>query len=74
MERQAMCFTISTSSTKVHMGVLQLKGNALLWRKMLLPQLNMVVEAVLGERFKEGFWRSNCERNSLSVSSMSSTP
>jgi hypothetical protein len=47
---------ISTSSMKVCIGGLQLKGSALLWRKMLLPQLNMVVEAVLGERFEEWFW------------------
>jgi hypothetical protein len=33
-----------TSSMKVHIGGLQLKGSALLWGKMLLPQLNMVVE------------------------------
>jgi hypothetical protein len=32
------------------------KGSALLWWKMLLPQLNMVIEAVLWEQFEEWFW------------------
>jgi hypothetical protein len=36
-------------------GSLQLKGSALLWWKTLLPQLNMVIEAVLWERFEEQF-------------------
>jgi len=40
---------------KVSMAVIQLKGSALLWWKMLLPQLNMVVEDVSWELFKEQF-------------------
>jgi hypothetical protein len=38
------------------MVVFQLKGSALLWWKMLLPQLNMVVEDVSWELFEEWFW------------------
>jgi hypothetical protein len=37
------------------MEVFQLKGSTLLWWKMLLPQLNMVVECVSWELFKERF-------------------
>jgi hypothetical protein len=55
LEIEVMCFTVTTSSTKVCIGDLQLKGTALLWRKTLLPQLNMVVKVVLGEQFKERF-------------------
>jgi hypothetical protein len=40
---------------KVHMVVFQLKGSALLWWKMLLPQLNMVVEDLSWELFEEWF-------------------
>jgi hypothetical protein len=49
----ASCLAIMTSSKKVHIGSVQLKGSALLWRKALLPQLNMVVKVVLGERFRD---------------------
>jgi hypothetical protein len=44
-----------TSNMKVHMAVLQLKGSSLLWWKMLLPQLNMVVEDVSRELFEDWF-------------------
>ena len=37
------------------MAVFQLKGSALLWWKMLLPQLNMVVENVSWELVEEWF-------------------
>jgi hypothetical protein len=37
------------------MEVFQLKGSALLWWKMLLPQLNMVVEDMSWELFEEWF-------------------
>jgi hypothetical protein len=37
------------------MVVFQLKGSALLWWKMLLPQLNMAVEDVSWELFEERF-------------------
>jgi hypothetical protein len=40
---------------KVHKVVFQLNGHALLWWKMLLPQLNMVVEDVSWELFEERF-------------------
>jgi hypothetical protein len=40
---------------KVCMVIFQLKGRALLWWKMLLPQLNMVVEDVSWELFEERF-------------------
>jgi hypothetical protein len=40
---------------KVCMMVLQLKGSALLWWKMLLLQLNMAVEDVSWELFEERF-------------------
>jgi hypothetical protein len=48
LENMAMCFTLRdyTSNMKVHMMVFQLKGSTLLWWKMLLPQLNMVIEDV----------------------------
>jgi hypothetical protein len=52
-----MCFTLRdyTSNMKVCMEVFQLKGSALLWWKTLLPQLNMVVEDMSWELFKEQF-------------------
>jgi hypothetical protein len=37
------------------MAVFQLKGSTLLWWKMLLPQLNMVVEDVSWELLEEWF-------------------
>jgi hypothetical protein len=37
------------------MAVFQLKGSSLLWWKMLLPQLNMVIEDVTWELFEEWF-------------------
>jgi hypothetical protein len=76
LENMAMCFSLRdyTSNMKVCMVVFQLKGSALLWWKMLLPQLNMVVEDVSWELFEEWFGRGICLRNSLSVSSMSSMP
>jgi hypothetical protein len=48
LENMEMCFTLCdyTSNMKFHMEVFQLKGSALLWWKMLLPQLNMVIEDV----------------------------
>jgi hypothetical protein len=57
LENMAMCFALRnyTSNMKVHMAVFQLKGSALLWWKMLLPQLNMVVEDVSWELFEEWF-------------------
>jgi hypothetical protein len=53
----AMCVALRdyTSKMKVCMVVFQLKGSALLWRKMLLPQLNMVVKDVSWELSKERF-------------------
>jgi hypothetical protein len=43
-----MCFVLRdcTSNMKVFMEVFQLKGSALLWWKILIPQLSMVVEDV----------------------------
>jgi hypothetical protein len=57
LENMAMCFALRdyTSNMKVCMVVFQLKGSALLWWKMLLPQLNMVVEDVSWELFEEWF-------------------
>ena len=57
LENMAMCFALHdyTSNMKVHMAVFQLKGIALIWWKMLLPQLNMVVEDVSWELFEEQF-------------------
>jgi hypothetical protein len=57
LENMAMCFALHdcTSNMKVRMVVFQLKGSALLWWKMLLPQLNMVVEDVSWELFEERF-------------------
>jgi hypothetical protein len=57
LENMAKCFTPHdyTSNMKFHMVVFQLKGSALLWWKMLLPQLNMVVEDVSWELFEEWF-------------------
>jgi hypothetical protein len=76
LENMAMCFALRdyTSNMKVCMVVFQLKGSALLWWKMLLPQLNMVVEDVSWELFEERFGRGICQRNSLSANSMSSMP
>jgi hypothetical protein len=57
LENMAMCFSLHdyTSNMKVCMAVFQLKGSALLWWKMLLPQLNMVFEDVSWELFEERF-------------------
>jgi hypothetical protein len=57
LENMAMCFTLRdyTSNMKVRMAVFQLKGSALLWWKVLLPQLNMAVEDVSWELFEERF-------------------
>jgi hypothetical protein len=40
---------------KVRMAVFNLKGSALLWWKMLLLQLNMVIEDVSWKMFEEWF-------------------
>ena len=40
---------------KVYMTIYQLKGSTLLWWKMLLLQLNMVVEDVSWKLFEERF-------------------
>jgi hypothetical protein len=76
LENMVMCFTLCdyTSNMKFHMVVFQLKGSALLWWKTLLPQLNMVVEDVSWELFRNGSRRGTCPRNSLSSNLMSSTP
>jgi hypothetical protein len=52
-----MCFELHdyNSNMKVFMAVFQLKGSALLWWKMLLPQLNMVVKDVSWKLFEERF-------------------
>jgi hypothetical protein len=57
LENMEMCFALRdyTSNMKVRMAVFQLKGSALLWWKMLLPQLNMVIEDVSWELFEERF-------------------
>jgi hypothetical protein len=57
LENMEMCFALRdyTSNMKVHMAIFQLKGSALLWWKMLLPQLNMVIEDVSWELFEERF-------------------
>jgi hypothetical protein len=57
LENMAMCFAFRdyTSNMKVRMVVFRLKWSALLWWKMLLPQLNMVVEDVSWELFEERF-------------------
>jgi hypothetical protein len=57
LENMVMCFALReyTSNTKFHLKVFQLRGSALLWWKMLLPQLNMVVEDVSWELFDERF-------------------
>jgi hypothetical protein len=57
LENMAMCFKLRdyTSNMKVHMAVFQLKGNTLLWWKVLLLQLNMAVEDVSWELFEERF-------------------
>jgi hypothetical protein len=46
-------FAITTSSMKVHLVVFQLKGSTLLWRKMLWPLLNINVDDMSWELFKE---------------------
>jgi hypothetical protein len=44
-----------TSIMKVSMVVFQLNGNTLLWRKTLLPHLNMTIDDVSWELFEEWF-------------------
>jgi hypothetical protein len=55
LENMAMCFALRdyTSNMKVFMAVFQLKGSALPWWTTLLPQLNMAIEDVSWELFKE---------------------
>ena len=57
LENMAMCFALCdyTSYMKVYMTVFQLKGSSLLWWKTVLPQVNMIVEDVSWELFKEQF-------------------
>jgi hypothetical protein len=57
LENILMCFTLHkyTSNMKVCREVFQMKGSALLWWKTLLPQLNMAVEDMSWELFKEQF-------------------
>jgi hypothetical protein len=57
LENMAMFFSLRdyTSNMKVCMVIFQLKGSTLLWRKMLLPQLNMVIKDVSWELFEEWF-------------------
>ena len=57
LENMAMCFALRdyTSNMKVHMAVFQLKVSTLIWWKMLLPQLNMVIEDMSWELFEEQF-------------------
>jgi hypothetical protein len=57
LENMEMCFSLRdyTSNMKVCMVVFQLKGSSLLWWKMLLPQLNIIVEDVSWELFEEWF-------------------
>jgi hypothetical protein len=58
LENLEICFALCdyTSNMKFHMVVFQLKGSAILWWKMLLPQLNMVVEGMSWKLFEEQFW------------------
>jgi hypothetical protein len=58
LENIVMFFSLHdyTSNMKVCMVVFQMKGSALLWWNMLLPQLNMVIEDVSWELFEELFW------------------
>jgi len=48
LENMDMCFVLRdyTFNMKVFMKVFQLKGSALLWWKILIPQLKMVVEDI----------------------------
>jgi hypothetical protein len=57
LENMVMCFALRdyTSNMKVCMAVFQLKGSTLLWWKTLPPQLNMAIEDVSWELFKEQF-------------------
>jgi hypothetical protein len=57
LENIVMFFTLCdyTSNMKFCMVVFQLKGSDLLWWKMLLSQLNMVVEDMSWELFMEWF-------------------
>jgi hypothetical protein len=57
LENMAMSFSLRdyTSNMKVYMAVFQLNGSTLLWWKMLMPQLNMVIEDVSWELFEEWF-------------------
>jgi hypothetical protein len=59
-ENMVMYFALHdyTSNMKVRMAVFQLKGSDFLWWKTLLPQLNIVVEDVSWEMFKEWFRES----------------
>jgi hypothetical protein len=59
---------------KVHMAVFQLKGSALLWWKTLLPQLNMTPKTCHGNYSRNNSERGTYQRNSLSITSMISTP
>jgi hypothetical protein len=54
--------------------VFQLKGSALLWLNMLLPHLNMVVDDVSWEFFKEWLHVRYLCKELLSIISMNSMP
>ena len=58
LENMVMCLALCeyTSNMKFCMAIFQLKGSGLLWWKTLLPQLNMVIEDVSWELFKEWLW------------------
>jgi hypothetical protein len=57
LDNMVMCFALRnyTSNMKVCMEVFPLKGSALIWWKMLPPQLNMVVEDMSWELFEQWF-------------------
>jgi hypothetical protein len=45
--------SLATKAWLENMAVFQLKGSALVWWKTILPQLNMVIEDMSWELFKE---------------------
>jgi hypothetical protein len=57
LDNMVMCFVIReyTSNMKARMELFQLNGSTLLWWKMLISQLNRVVEDVSWELFEENF-------------------
>jgi hypothetical protein len=76
LERMAMCFALRscTSNSKVCMAVFLWKGSALLGERRSCRSCTWLLKTCHGNYSRNGSVRGIFQRNSLSVSSMSSMP